>query len=152
MYDYFISELQCPGCLVVHPAEASSLKTHLREDADGTLLRVGYAFDPADLRADRIVDSSYLLVSAPTAADSPRLLDTWSCPACKTTQWALIEILEGRLSGIKAVPMNAATLREADFISEVDGELLAAALLDVPPWELTEQKIDPIEVLRQRLM
>jgi hypothetical protein len=151
MYDYFVSQLQCPRCHVVHAAGATSVKTHLREDADGTQLGVGYVFDPADLRSDRIVDSSYLLVSAPIAADSPRLLDTWNCPACKTSQWALIEISQGRLSTIKAVPMNAATFKEANFISEVDGELLAAALLDVPPWELTERKLDPIEVLRQRL-
>jgi hypothetical protein len=150
MFDEFQAELHCQHC-----SHLSSLKenicmqTHLLSEA--VTLRVGHVFELNEVSLEAILGGGYTLIAEPVASAPIRLLNTWSCPACEKEQWAMVEISDRRLSSITAVPMNATALREANFISEVDGELLAAALLDIPPWEFTERKLDPIVVLRQRL-
>lgn len=153
MYDYFDAPLRCPRCSHLStPDELTNMQTKIREDADGTELRVGFRFDKADLQTRRILESSYALVKDPDPATVVQLLNVWSCPSCETEQWARIEIVDGLLAKIEAVVMSKEILNEANFISEVDGELLAATLLDIPVWEVNERKLDPVEVLRQRLI
>lgn len=80
-----------------------------------------------------------------------RLLDVWTCPSCETEQWATVEITDGGIERIEAVSMDRVILESANFISDTNAELLAAALLDIPPWELTERKLGSVEILQQRL-
>lgn len=43
------------------PADASSnLQTHVRDDADGRELAVGFTLDPLEVRADDLASSGYL--------------------------------------------------------------------------------------------
>jgi hypothetical protein len=152
MYDYFVAELRCPRCGTVNSATANiNMQTHIRDDADGSSLAVGYLFDPVDLKTENVLSSGYALVSPPAVAGTLRLLDTWTCPACETEQWAAVEIVNGRIERIEAVPMNRATLEATNFISDVNAELLAAALMDMPPAEWAKLKLNSIDVLRQRL-
>lgn len=153
MFDYFIAELRCPRCGTISPSTANtSRQTHIRGGtAYGSELAVGYSFDPVYLETEHILGAGYALIARPAAMGPIRLLDVWICPACETEQWAVVEIAGGRIERIEAVPINRATLEAANFISDVNADLLAAALMDVSPIELTERKLNSVEILRQRL-
>jgi len=127
------------------------MQTHLRSDADGSALAVGYEFDPADLTTSHILDAGYALISAPTEGKPIRLLEVWICPVCKTEQWAMIEIVSRRIERIEAVSMSRAILESANFISEVNSELLAVSLMGISWAEFSERKLSSVAVLRQRL-
>ena len=146
MYDIFVAELTCPNCgAVVAKAE---IKTHIRDGlADGSELGVGYEFDPVELTTEWILAAGYLLVNAPGAGEPIRLLDVWICPSCETEQWAVVEIADRRIRSIEAVKLDRATLESANFISEVDADLLADALRGEQP----ARGEGGVDVLRQRL-
>ena len=127
------------------------MQTHLGGGANGTALGVGDLLDPADLNAEAVRGAGYLLITPPTAGGTLRLLNSWSCYSCNTDQWAIVEILESRISRIKAVSLNRAVLDEANFIGAVDAELLAAAFLDLSSREMRERRLDTVTVLRQHL-
>lgn len=152
MYDYFVAELRCPRCRTANSTTANTnMQTHIRDDADGSSLTVGYLFDPVDLKTENVLTSGYALIKPPEATKTIRLLDVWMCPVCETEQWAMVEIANGRIERIEAVPMNRATLEAANFISDVNAELLAAKLMNISPAELSKRKVNPVDVLRQQL-
>jgi hypothetical protein len=152
MFDYFDAELRCPRCGVASRPDVNiNMQTHIRDDADGSALKVGYEFDASELRQESITSSGYLLIRSPDSEQLIRLLNVWMCRACKTDQWAVVEIVEGKITRIEAVSMDLAVLEGSNFIAEVNAELLAASLLDIPPWELRERKLDVVTVLRQHL-
>lgn len=145
MFDVFVAQLRCPNCDTIVEAE---IQTHIRDgSADGSKLRVGFDLDPSDLTTESIADSGYALVKPPEADSPIRLLDVWMCPKCQTEQWALVEIADRRIRSIKAVKLDRATLESANFISDVNGDLLAEALQgnERPTGESS------VEILRQRL-
>ncbi len=151
MYDYFAGSLRCPRCNhLTDGREHTNMQTHLRSGADGSELRVGFSLDVNDLRASHIIDAGYLALCAPKHL-SMSLLNTWQCPSCHTDQWAQVDVQAGVIEAIHAVVMSREVLSRAHFIDEADAELLAAKLLAIPSWELTDRKLDPVEVLRQHL-
>ena len=127
------------------------MQTHLRGDANGAALGVGYLLDPADLNAEAVRGAGYLLITPPAAEGTLRLLNGLSCYTCNTDQWAVVEILESRITRIEAVSLNRAVLEDANFIGAVDAELLAAASLGLSSREMRERKLDTVTVLRQHL-
>jgi hypothetical protein len=145
VYDVFVAPLQCPACDTVADAE---IQTYIRDgSADGSALGVGFELDPADLATESIVGAGYVLVNPP-AADGPiRLLDVWICPNCDTEQWALVEIADRVIRSIEAVTLDSTTLESANFISEVNAGLLAAALRG----EKQAADTNSLDTLRQRL-
>lgn len=154
MYDCFVAELHCPSCRHTSSVdENTNMQTHLRDDADGSRLGIGFQFDLEELQTRRILDSSYLLIAvpAPASPSAIRLLNTWICPACKTDQWAAVEIADGRLTQISSIALTKRQLVAANFIGQVDAELLAAALVGMDSLEFVEQQLDPVEVLREHL-
>lgn len=153
MYDYFVAELRCPGCGTANPITAyTNLQTHIRGGgADGSELKVGTALAPVYLTTEHLVNAGYALIALPTATNSLRLLDVWTCPVCSTEQWAVIEIGAGRIERIEAVTLNRATFEAANFIDDVHAELLATELLGIPVAEFSERKLDSVEILRRRL-
>lgn len=153
MYDYFIADLQCSDCGPINPATAyTSSQTHIRgSGADGSELAVGTALAAVHLTTEHLVSAGYALITPPAAADSLRLLDVWICPVCNTEQWAMIEIVSGRIVCIKAVEMNRATFEATNFIDDTHAEALAAELLGIPVAEFLERKLNSIETLRQQL-
>jgi hypothetical protein len=152
MFDTFIAALHCPRCGNVSPATAvCGVQTHLRGDADGSELAVGYSFDPVDLKTEYILGAGYALITPPAAAGTMRLLDVWTCPACQSEQWAAVEIVQGRLERIEAVAMNQATFLTANFISDVNADFLAEALTGVSQAEIAQEKVSSIDILRERL-
>jgi predicted nucleic-acid-binding Zn-ribbon protein len=152
MYDYFRAQLRCPRCENISAADAHiNMQTYMRNDADGSELAVGHLFEPIELTTKHILSSGYALISEPKNSAAIRLLDVWSCPKCETDQWATVEIAEARIVRIEAVAMSLGVLESANFITEVNAELLAAALLDIPTWEVIERKLDVVTVLRQHL-
>lgn len=153
MFDVFVSTLRCPRCGTVNsPAANANMQTHIRGgSAYGDELAVGYVFEKVYLETEHLLGAGYALIKAPPTTGPIRLLDIWSCPACETDQWAMVEIADRRIERIEAVSMNRATLEAANFISEMNAELLAAALMGISWAEVSERKLDSVEVLRQRL-
>jgi hypothetical protein len=152
MFDYFVAELHCPHCSAVSaPTALTGMQTHLRGDADGSELGVGYVFDPADLKTNHILGAGYALIESPATEGTLRLLEVWTCPACETEQWAVVEIVRRRIERIEAVRMNRPSFEAANFISEVNAELLAAALTGLSPADFAERNLSSVEILRQRL-
>jgi hypothetical protein len=152
MYDYFNANLTCPRCgNASGPRARINMQTHIRDDADGSTLEVGYEFDASDLKEESILSSSYSLIRPPDSQQAIRVLNIWRCPSCRTDQWAVVEIMERKIIRIEAVSMSRAVLEEANFIGEVNAELLAATLIDIPSRELSERKLDVVTVLRQHL-
>lgn len=152
MYDCFAADFRCPGCGTVSSAAAyTNMQTHLRGDSDGSTLAVGYEFEPVDLTNKHIVGAGYSRISPPSEGGAIRLLDVWSCPACETEQWAMVEIADRKIARIEAVSMSRATFEVANFISEVDAELLAVSLLGISWAELSARNLNSVEVLKQQL-
>jgi hypothetical protein len=152
MYDYFAAELLCPSCATANSAAAyTNMQTHLRGDADGSTLAVGYEFEAADLIAKHVLGAGYALVSPPSHEGSIRLLEVWHCPACEAQQWAMVEIVGQKIARIEAVSMDRRALESANYISEVNAELLAATLMGTSWAEFSERKLNSVEVLKQRL-
>jgi hypothetical protein len=152
MYDYFVAELRCPGCGAVNLVTANTnMQTHIRGDADGSALGVGYSFDPVDLTTQHLLGAGYALIATPAKPGSMRLLDLWICPACQTEQWAAIDIVDGRIERIEAVPMNRAVFESANFISEGNADFLAEAVAGVTQAEITERKLSSVDLLRRHL-
>ncbi len=146
MFDVFVAPLRCPGCDTI-VAEAE-IKTHIRDGlADGSALGIGFEFDPVDLTTENMVGTGYALVNPPDADGPIRLLDVWICPHCGTEQWAMVEIDDRKIRRIEAVKLDKATLESANFISDVDADLLAEGLGDAgsPTGESS------VEILRRRL-
>lgn len=146
MFDVFVAQLRCPGCdTVVADAE---IQTYIRDgSADGSALEVGFELDPLDLATENILDAGYVLVNPPNADGPIRLLDVWICPQCETEQWAMVEIADHEIRSIEAVKLERATLESANFISDVNADLLAEALRGEEP--ATGES--SVELLRQRL-
>lgn len=146
MFDVFVARLRCPGCdTVVADAE---IQTHIRGgSADGSALGVGFELDPFRLTSENIVGAGYLLVNPPDADGPIRLLDVWTCPQCETEEWAIVEIADRKIRSIEAVKLDRATLESANFISDVDADLLALALRGEEP----ATSASSVEILRRRL-
>ena len=146
MFDIFVAPLKCPNCgTLMHDAE---IKTHIRNvSADSSRFGVGFEFDALDLTIESIMDSDYSLVKPPYADGPIRLLDVWICTQCDTEQWAIVEVVDRRISSIKAVRLDRVTLESVNFISEVNVQLLAEALRG----EQTNTDVSSVEILRQRL-
>lgn len=152
MFDYFVAELCCPRCgATSSTSESTNMQTHIRADADGSALGVGYEFDPRDLTTQHLLSAGYALISPVVQAGSMRLLDMWICPAGQTEQWAMVEIVDGRIERIKAVAMNRATFEKANFISEGNADFLAEAVAGVTQSEIAERKLSSVDILRQKL-
>jgi hypothetical protein len=65
MFDYFVAAMKCPSCGTVSPADTSTnMQTHLRDDARGIELGVGYQLDPRDLGDDDILDRDLVAAGA----------------------------------------------------------------------------------------
>ena len=145
-FDVFVAPLHCPGCgATVADAE---IQTYIRNGvADGSGLRVGFELHAADLESEHLVSAGYSLVAEPPADGPIRLLDVWSCPQCQTEQWAVVEMADRKIRSIKAVKLDRPTLESANFISEVNADLLAEALRG----KESAKGENSVEILRRRL-
>jgi hypothetical protein len=146
MFDVFVARLRCPGCeTVVADAE---IQTHIRGGAaDSSALGVGFEFHPLDLTSENIVGAGYALVNPPHPEGQIRLLDVWICWQCETEQWAMVTIADRKICSIEAVKLDRATLESANFISDINADLLAEALTGERP----AMGASSVEVLRRRL-
>jgi RNA polymerase subunit RPABC4/transcription elongation factor Spt4 len=126
MFDVFVADLRCPNCgSMASVNDNTGMQTHIRVDADGSALPVGYELDPFDLQTDKIVGNGYSIVNTPEAGKPIRLLDIWTCPTCHTEQWAMIAIDQNRIQLVEAINLDRLSLQSANFISDVNAEILA---------------------------
>jgi hypothetical protein len=148
MFDVFVAELRCPNCSRVIPITANTaMQTHLREDAYGLELGVGFVFDPRDLTTRSILGSGYALIAEPPPGGPIRLLDVWECPECSTEPWAMVTIADGRIERIEAVELTRATLEAANFISDINAWLAAQRFAEMDPAD----RAGGVDVLRRHL-
>lgn len=151
MYDYFVAALKCPNCGTVSAADSSTnMQTHVRDDASGIEIGVGFRFEPLEVREQDIMASSYLTTGRTSADGRIRLLETWRCTACGHENWARVTIAGTELVAIESVILDRTTLESTQFIS--DGcYLLASKLSGIPARDLMEGKVNPVQVLLERL-
>jgi hypothetical protein len=61
MHDYFATELRCPNCNAMSTADSSTnMQTHIRDDASGIEIGVGFRLEPLEVRDQDILSSGYL--------------------------------------------------------------------------------------------
>jgi len=147
MYDYFVAAMRCAGCGAASPADSSTdLQTHIRYDARGIEIPVGFQLHARDATDRRIEGSGYLPIGHGRAEGRSRLLDTWSCPTCEHENWACVTIVGTAVVAIEGVTLDRATLESAQFITE-SCFIAAAQVSGLPSQEIT----DPVSVLLERL-
>lgn len=146
MFDIFVAQLQCPNCKTV--ISKAEIQTYIRDgSADGSVLDVGFELEASDLEPESIMDAAYTLITPPDDNGPIRILDIWSCPQCETEQWAMVEIVDQRVHSVKAVKLDRATLESANFISDVNADLLAESLQKGQP----ATGKNSVGILRQKL-
>lgn len=152
MFDCFVADLCCPRCGTLTPATPlTNMQTYIRGfDANTSALPVGYTFDPSDVTIEHILNSGYSLISEPVN-EKIRLMDVWSCPACRTEQWAVVEIANRKVENITAILVTRATFEAANFISECSADFLVGAITGLTQAEISKGKLNSVEILRQRL-
>jgi len=151
MYDYFVAAMTCANCKTTSPADSSTnMQTHLRDDARGIEIGVGFQLDPLELRDQDIESSGYLPVSRERVDGRIRLLETWSCPTCQHENWARVTIAGTEVVAIEGATLDRATLAGAQFITE-SCFIAAARVSGIPTQELMMGTVDPVSVLLERL-
>jgi hypothetical protein len=149
-YDFFVAPLTCPRCGATSPAdESTNMQTYLRDNPSRALLGVGDALplDPDRIRRDDY--EGYRAIRAPTPGEPIRILQSWECPACEQPlNWAEIDVRNGVIHGINAVPLDRAHFERSHLISN-DVISVASDLTGKPPVELL--KDDLIQILRDKL-
>lgn len=145
MFDSFIASLRCPNCGAME--ENAEIQTHIRTiSADGSALKIGFELDQSDVETENILGGAYLLVNPPDDIEPIRILDVWRCSHCKTEQWAVVEINERKIFSIEAVKLDRNTLESANFISDINAELLAKSLQE--DQQVTSENC--VDILRQK--
>ncbi len=149
MFDVFVAELRCPSCGRTIPVTANTaMQTHIRDNADGSELGVGFVFDPSDLTTKNILESDYALIAEPPDGGPIRLLNDWICFEGSTEEWAMITIADGKIARIEAVVLTRKTLEAANFISATQAELEAERFADASG---ADAGASSVEVLRRHL-
>ena len=143
-FDFIVASLRCPGC--GEPVD-TEIQTHLQGGyADGSALSVGTEIDDVFLKPDHILGCGFALVQPSRPGEPVRLLEVWSCPDCRTDQWALVEIANGRIERIEGVPLDRAMLRSVHYVSDIDADILADSLRGD-----SDEGSTSVEVLLRRL-
>jgi hypothetical protein len=151
MYDYFVAKLACPNCGTVSAADSSTnLQTHIRDDARGIEIPVGFELDPLEVRDQDIEESGYLPTGGARSDDRTRLLAPWVCPTCNHENWARVTLAGTNVSAIEAVALDRAALAGAQFIAE-SCFVISAQLLGRPLADFAPGGPDPVAVLRKLL-
>jgi hypothetical protein len=127
------------------------MQTHMRDDASGIEIGVGFRLDPLEVRDQDIESSGYLPISRERADGRIRLLETWTCPNCHRENWGRVTIAGTEVIAIEGVTLDRATLAGAQFITE-SCYILAAQLSDIPADHLVTGKTNPVTVLLERLL
>lgn len=151
MYDYFVAELRCPNCSTVSTADSSTnMQTHIRDDASGIEIGVGFRLGPLEVRDQDIVSSGYLATGRTATDGRIRLLETWRCPACGHENWARVILSGPEVMAIESVILDRSTLENAQYISD-SAYIVASRISGIPARDLMEGKVNPVRVLFDRL-
>jgi hypothetical protein len=111
---YFVAALTCPECGVVTPEDSSTgMRNHLGSGHGVQVLRVG----DGGITLPNIA-SEYIQVRDPGDGQEVRLLETWTCAACSSDNWAVVTIRDGTIESIEARPVSRATLDDVHFVTE----------------------------------
>jgi hypothetical protein len=151
MFDYFVAAMKCPSCETVSPADASTnMQTHIRDDASGIEIGVGFQLDPLEVRDQDLESSGYLPVGRGHTVDHVQVLNPWVCPTCNHENWGRVTLVGTEVVAIESVPLDRAMLAGAQFIAQ-DCYVDAARVSGIAERDLLEGKINPVSVLLDRL-
>lgn len=151
MYDYFVATLRCPNCNTVSAADSSTnMQTHIRDDANGIEIGVGFRLDPLEVRNQDIVSSGYLATGQMATDGRTRLLETWRCPACGHENWARVTISGTEVIAIEPIILDRSTLESAQYITD-HCYIVASSISGIAARDLMEGKVNPVRVLFERL-
>ena len=102
---YFVAALTCPECGGVTPEDSSTgMRNHLGSGHGVQVLRVG----DGGITLPNIA-SEYIQVRDPGDGREVRLLETWTCAACSSENWAVVTIRDGMIESIEARPVSRAS-------------------------------------------
>ena len=143
---YFVASLTCPRCGTVSPEDISTdMANHLASGEGIQLLRVGdRGISVANIAAE------YIELRPAGDEDEVRLLETWSCEACGSENWAVVTVRDGTIESIEARPMTRATLDEVHFVTEAIADQFAR-LTGESLWDGRDVRSDFAELLRAKL-
>lgn len=111
---FFVAALTCPECGAVTPEDSSTgMRNHLGSGHGVQLLRVG----DGGITVPNIA-SEYIQLRDPGDGQEVRLLETWTCAACGSKNWAVVTIRDGTIESIEARPVSRATLDDVHFVTE----------------------------------
>jgi hypothetical protein len=111
---YFVAALTCPECgAVTSEGSSTGMRNHLARGHGVQVLRVG---DGGITLPD--ITSEYIQVRDPGDGREVRLLETWTCAACGSDNWAVGTIRDGTIESIEARPVSRATLDDVHFVTE----------------------------------
>jgi hypothetical protein len=151
MYDYFVAALECPHCRSVSAADSSTnMQTHLRDDASGIEISVGFRLGAFEVRDQDITESGYLATGRAGMDSQVRILETWQCPSCSHENWGRVTLSGVEVVGIAPVILDRRELECAQYISE-GCYILASKLSGIPARDLMTRTVDPVRVLLERL-
>lgn len=151
MHDFFVGKMTCPSCGTTSEAtSATNMQTHLRDDARGIELPVGFELHPAEVTETSIGGAGYLRVGPPRGA-GVRLLETWTCPTCGHQNWARVTIAGTRIERVEGIALDRATLAEAEFIADEAALAAAAHLTGESSNALWERRDQIVPMLLARL-
>jgi hypothetical protein len=152
MYDYFVAPRRCPSCGLTTPSDSSTnMQTHIRDDASGTELGIGFEFNPLEVRPQDIQSSGYQLIRQPAAGEPILLLETWEHTACgRGDLWAVITIEGVRITSIEAATLDRPTFDRAHYISD-KCFVLAARLAGIAASDIVARANGCVDVLREHL-
>jgi hypothetical protein len=145
-FDILAARLTCPICGETSPDDGSTeMQTKLRSEPQLAVLRVGDAFE---FDVDDGPDAGYYLLRRPEPGEPTRILQTWVCPSCGTAfNWAEVEVREGLLAAIRAVPDLESALPRAHLVDD-DARYLVADWLGASAADLDADRITAM--LRER--
>lgn len=112
--DWFVAPLLCPTCHSMSPEDDSTEMSTRIQMPTTRYIHVGERVDgPA-----AAIGLTYVMLRSVAAGETIRILVTWSCPSCASDNWARVEIAEGIVASIQAVPLSRDEVAGAHFISD----------------------------------
>ncbi|HEX8111170.1 MAG TPA: hypothetical protein VF516_25745 [Kofleriaceae bacterium] len=129
---------------------STNMQTHIRDDASGTEIGVGFRLESLEVRDQDIISSGYLSTGQMATDGRIRLLETWRCPACGHENWARVTISGTEVIAIEPVILDRSTLESAQYIAD-SCYIVASSISGIPARDLMEGKVNPVGVLFDRL-
>lgn len=129
--DLFSGDLVCPQCGYVNRGTESNIHTKIARMPHCNVIAIG---DNIDADWDDVASAGYILIKNPVNKNTVSLLENWVCINCDTPfNWAKIDIIDGRFSGMQNVAISAELVKKVNYLSDAcEYQLPPSAPFDSP--------------------